>query len=84
MKTRVSLNFPRGDILAGNVHAIGRDVYQATRIMTGLIDRKSGKVSNPTLYGRLKKASEDAAHAKELVADRIPHLQQAALLGHLK
>eukprot|EP00969_Alexandrium_andersonii_P143011 6322504-Alexandrium_andersonii.AAC.1 len=49
-----------------------------------MVSKQSGKVGNPAVYGRLKRAAEEASHTRGLVPERIQMLDQAALLGHLR
>eukprot|EP00959_Pyramimonas_sp_CCMP1952_P300125 6277699-Pyramimonas_sp.AAC.1 len=71
-------------ILSGHYSTVGRDIYQVTRIMKGLIDKKTNKNKNPTLHSKLNAALQYATHLKDLQPDRILVIDKADLEKHLK
>lgn len=71
-----------GYILEGRAPKIGQQIYQAERLKRSLSEKSS--VPNTAICAKLKRATENEAHAKELVPNRIPLLTASALKARVR
>lgn len=69
--------------LNGQYQKIGKDIYQAGRCMSTLVDKKTDKILNPIAYRKLKDSIRVAVSAKELQPGRITRLDRKTRREHL-